>query len=67
MIKNKSAMDKFQERMNDFQPEVLWVDDLQCGNCKYKIEKNFAECEIYATKPGYVMTKSKECPDFEKR
>ena len=57
MFKNKSAMDKFQERMND----------LQCGNCKYKIEKNFAECGIYATKPGYVMTKSKECPDFEKR
>ena len=38
--------------------------DLQCGTCRYLMSESVIACKKYVKKPGYVLYKTKPCPNY---
>ncbi|MDR2570904.1 MAG: hypothetical protein LBD23_11530 [Oscillospiraceae bacterium] len=63
MDKNRAA--RFMWEEGDVQ--LLSNKNMQCVDCKFKIENNAIECEIYEVKPGPVLDNEKPCPKWKKK
>ena len=51
----------------DMVPIATENEELQCGKCRYVIPGNTMACEKYLEKPGFVLYRTKKCPDFAGR
>ena len=47
-------------------PILITNETIQCADCKYKRQR-VIECDIYKSKPRYVLEKRKPCPDYKKQ
>ena len=48
----------------DMMPVRTDNQDLQGGTCRYLMPKMVLACEKYVNKPGYVLYKTKPCPEY---
>ena len=56
-----------EERFLGYIGEMVDNDRLQCKDCKYCIEGNVSECDIYAQKPASVLKGENTCGEYEKK
>lgn len=67
---DKAEQDRLYNKfcyVKENMPDVIGNESLQCKDCKYCHLENAIECDMYPTKPYYVLDAIKNCKKYEKK